>query len=93
MPSLLVLNDCDIDTAGSENLTPKCCDVTELDLAQNKLREWTEILEILRHMPQLKFVNLSFNDLSMELEHFDFVTINYPHLTYLVSVLFNLNPK
>jgi hypothetical protein len=44
IPSLLVLNDCDIETAGDEQeLEKKCQGVEELDLAQNKLKKWTEV--------------------------------------------------
>lgn len=44
IPSLLVLNDCDITTAGEEQvLEAKCASVEELDLAKNKLNEWQEV--------------------------------------------------
>lgn len=44
VPSLLVLNDCDITTAGdSEALVAKCSCVEELDLAKNKLHDWPEV--------------------------------------------------
>lgn len=69
IPSLLVLNNCDIATAGEgDELTDKCACVEELDLAANKLSEWEEVLGILKQMPKLKFVNLSFNKLSTPLE-------------------------
>ncbi|KAJ8949476.1 hypothetical protein NQ318_005943 [Aromia moschata] len=62
VPALLVLNDCDIATAGEKDaLIAKCAGVEELDLAKNKLNHWPE------HMPRLKFVNLSFNVLSTPL--------------------------
>lgn len=69
VPALLVLNDCDIATAGeSDALVAKCSNVEELDLAKNKLDQWTEVFGILEHMPRLKFVNLSFNSLSKPIE-------------------------
>lgn len=83
IPSLLVLNDCDIDTAGSKNLSVTCADVVELDLAQNKLNEWTEVLDILYSMPRLKFANLSFNNLSKKLV--DLKPNSFRDLTNLVS--------
>lgn len=44
IPSLLVLNDCAIDSAGSSDmLQDKCQQVEELDLAQNNLQSWTEV--------------------------------------------------
>lgn len=65
VPELLVLNDCDIDCAGdSDDLRKKCCSVKELDLAQNKLKNWNEVFMILSHMPRVEFVNLSLNRLS-----------------------------
>jgi len=64
VPTLLVLNDCNIDSAGeSEDLKRKCKLVRELDLAQNKLENWNEIFTILAHMPNVEFVNLSLNQL------------------------------
>jgi len=43
IPNLLVLNDCDIDSAGMESdLRDKCHGVEELDLAQNCLSRWSE---------------------------------------------------
>lgn len=44
VPTLLVLNDCDIETAGDgDQLDDKCSDVEELDLAKNKLSKWAEV--------------------------------------------------
>lgn len=64
MPQLLILNDCNIDSAGEEeDLKRKCQLVRELDLAQNKLENWNEIFTILAHMPNVEFVNLSLNRL------------------------------
>ncbi|KAJ8933904.1 hypothetical protein NQ314_013703 [Rhamnusium bicolor] len=68
VPALLVLNDCDIATAGEKDaLVAKCAGVEELDLAKNKLSDWPEVFGILQQMPRLKFVNLSFNVLSTPL--------------------------
>ncbi|XP_048266399.1 tubulin-specific chaperone cofactor E-like protein isoform X2 [Bombus affinis] len=73
VPALLVLQDCDIESAGNdaEKLRNKCKNVEELDLAQNKLSQWTEVFGILQHMPKIKFVNLSFNCLAevFEIKH------------------------
>ncbi|KAG5680830.1 hypothetical protein PVAND_010312 [Polypedilum vanderplanki] len=64
VPTVLVLNDCGIDQAGSaDDLKKKCCTVKELDLAQNKLENWNEVFNILSHMPRIEFVNLSLNRL------------------------------
>lgn len=66
---MLVLNDCDIDCAGEEDgLRTKCRSVRELDLAQNKLENWSEVFSILSHMPRVEFVNLSLNRLCGPIE-------------------------
>lgn len=50
IPSLLVLNDCDIESAGDDQeLERKCHAVEELDLAQNKLSEWREVSCFIRY--------------------------------------------
>nr|XP_016929002.1 tubulin-specific chaperone cofactor E-like protein [Drosophila suzukii] len=65
VPALLVLNDCDIDSAGDfESIREKCQRVRELDLAQNKLSDWSEVFSILEHMPRIEFLNLSKNQLA-----------------------------
>lgn len=44
VPTLLVLNDCDIDCAGDAcALADKCADVVELDIANNRLTNWDEV--------------------------------------------------
>lgn len=44
VPTLLVLNDCDIDCAGDPGaLADKCADVIELDIAKNRLTNWEEV--------------------------------------------------
>ncbi|XP_030383795.1 tubulin-specific chaperone cofactor E-like protein [Scaptodrosophila lebanonensis] len=64
VPELLVLNDCDIDCAGDfDSIREKCQRVRELDLAQNKLKDWQEVFHMLRHMPRIEFLNLSKNQL------------------------------
>ncbi|XP_067012028.1 tubulin-specific chaperone cofactor E-like protein [Anabrus simplex] len=83
IPSLLVLNDCDIESAGDEQeLKSKCHSVEDLDLAQNKLSRWREIFGILTQMPRVRFVNLSFNNLQEELSTVQ--TDPFPFLKNLV---------
>lgn len=86
IPSVLVLNDFDISSAGErEALINKCSGVEELDLAKNKLNYWNEVLRILQQMPKLKFVNLSFNELSLPLQDNDFErSFKWEHLRNLV---------
>ncbi|KAJ9601305.1 hypothetical protein L9F63_000527 [Diploptera punctata] len=86
IPSLLVLNDCDIETAGDDQELEKICQgVEELDLAQNKLARWTEVFDILKHMPRVKFVNLSFNILTEEICNVD----NRNPFPYLKNLVLN----
>uniref|UniRef100_A0A6A7FXX5 Tubulin-specific chaperone cofactor E-like protein n=2 Tax=Hirondellea gigas TaxID=1518452 RepID=A0A6A7FXX5_9CRUS len=62
LPSVLILADCDIEEAGDDAELQKRCDgVRELDIANNKLKHWHEVVKILRHLPALSFLNLSFN--------------------------------
>ncbi|RZF48482.1 hypothetical protein LSTR_LSTR007760 [Laodelphax striatellus] len=88
IPSLLVLNDLGIDSAGADRssgrdvLENKCQRVEELDLAQNNLNRWAEVMNILTSMPRLKFANLSFNALSERLSHSSLQ--DFPHLRNLV---------
>ncbi|XP_022912585.2 tubulin-specific chaperone cofactor E-like protein [Onthophagus taurus] len=86
VPSLLVLNDCDITTAGEHSaLIDKCASVEELDLAKNKLNYWPEVFGILQQMPRLKFINLSFNQLSRPLKQAEVdVRIRWEFLRNLV---------
>ncbi|XP_049825291.1 tubulin-specific chaperone cofactor E-like protein isoform X2 [Aethina tumida] len=86
VPALLILNDCDIATAGEkEALEAKCSGVEELDLAKNKLNHWIEVFDILRQMPNLRFVNLSFNVLSHPLPEVEVDrSFKWQHLKSLV---------
>ncbi|XP_045623890.1 tubulin-specific chaperone cofactor E-like protein [Procambarus clarkii] len=62
LPSVLILSECDIEKAGDEEeVERKCEGVRELDLSRNKLKEWKEVFKILRHLPSLGFLNLSYN--------------------------------
>lgn len=69
VPTLLVLNDCDIDCAGDAcTLADKCADVVELDIANNRLTNWEEVFAILEQTPRVRFLNLSFNRLSAQIQ-------------------------
>lgn len=62
LPSVMILAECDIEEAGEEEEVQKTCEgVRELDLSKNKFKEWPEIVKILRHLPCLCFLNLSYN--------------------------------
>ncbi|CAG7824154.1 unnamed protein product [Allacma fusca] len=69
IPRLLILNDCDVDSAGDEeSLEKTCAGVLEIDLAHNRLTEWIEISKILQYSPSVTFLNLGFNNLSAPLK-------------------------
>jgi hypothetical protein len=64
VPTILVLNGLGIDQAGSaEDLKNKCNTVKELDLAQNKLENWNEVIIVVavhfRFRFSLKIFSLS----------------------------------
>lgn len=56
VPALLILNDCDIATAGEkEALEAKCSGVEELDLAKNKLNHWIEVIPFSQYIKNKLF--------------------------------------
>ncbi|XP_011669985.1 tubulin-specific chaperone cofactor E-like protein isoform X2 [Strongylocentrotus purpuratus] len=66
LPRILVLNRYKIRNAGNEErLAELCKSVTELDLAENALDNWKEILKIAGQLPRLEFFNLSSNPLHL----------------------------
>ncbi|CAG2100743.1 unnamed protein product [Medioppia subpectinata] len=65
LPPALSLNKCHVKSAGSEKkIRELCATVEELDLASNCIIDMREIYKITRSMPNLRFINLSENDLS-----------------------------
>ncbi|XP_028277323.1 tubulin-specific chaperone cofactor E-like protein isoform X2 [Parambassis ranga] len=70
LPSILVLNDCGINKAGSRtDIATFCAHIVEVDLSFNQLNDWGEICTIVSNIPHLDFLNLSMNPLSsVELE-------------------------
>uniref|UniRef100_A0A0A9X3S2 Tubulin-specific chaperone cofactor E-like protein n=1 Tax=Lygus hesperus TaxID=30085 RepID=A0A0A9X3S2_LYGHE len=84
VPPVLVFNDFGIDSAGSEeSLKSKCQNVQELDLAQNSLSQWAEVMTILRIMPRLRFANLSFNEFKKGISD-DLLNGGFPKLKSLI---------
>lgn len=62
LPSTLILDHCDIDSVGDEqSLSSLCHDVKELDLAHNNISNWNEVNKLINCLPQLNFLNLSYN--------------------------------
>ncbi|KAI1283822.1 Tubulin-specific chaperone cofactor E-like protein [Halotydeus destructor] len=65
LPPALCLNGCSINCAGSERkIKESCRNVEELDLGSNELTSLDEVLTIVKCLPNLRFLNLSENDLS-----------------------------
>ena len=47
LPSVLVLDHCDIDSVGDEeSLSSNCSDVRELDLSNNQISGWNEVIPL-----------------------------------------------
>ncbi|XP_030237348.1 tubulin folding cofactor E-like a isoform X4 [Gadus morhua] len=65
LPSILVLNGSGISRAGDQGeIAAFCAHVIELDLSHNTLQDWREISKIVSNIPNLDFLNLSFNPLA-----------------------------
>lgn len=65
LPRVLVLDSCGITQAGDESeVATFCAHVVELDLSNNHLQDWGEVLKIVSNVPKLDFLNLSMNPLS-----------------------------
>ena len=68
-PPLMTLNDYNIESFGGfAELSNKIRHVRELDLTDNLLSDWSEILNILSCLKSLTFLNLSNNLLSDPLD-------------------------
>ncbi|XP_041470917.1 tubulin-specific chaperone cofactor E-like protein [Lytechinus variegatus] len=66
LPNILVLNRCKIQRAGDEEKLAELCKcVQELDLAENALDNWQEVVNITSKLPSLEFINLSSNPLHL----------------------------
>ncbi|GFO38490.1 tubulin-specific chaperone cofactor e-like protein [Plakobranchus ocellatus] len=63
----VVLNEMDVTRAEipRDGLTSLCPNVVDLDLANNLLENWHELLAILGHLPRVKYVNVSGNKLRL----------------------------
>lgn len=65
LPNVIAINDCEINHIGDlQKVTELCKEILELDLAQNRIRNITEILKILHCTSKLSTLNLSCNNLS-----------------------------
>lgn len=109
LPPALSLNQCRVKNAGSElKIRELCQGVEELDLAANNIIDIDEVYKIVRSMPNLRFINLSENDLSKctysansfenleahRLENIKSLVLNNTHIPWpAVQLLLNLMPN
>lgn len=66
-----VLNGMDITRADipRQGLVSLCPNVVDLDLANNLLETWSELLSILSHLPKVRYLNVSRNRMHLDLTH------------------------
>ncbi|KAI2808966.1 hypothetical protein BLOT_000107 [Blomia tropicalis] len=108
LPPALSLNRCRVKHAGSEmKIREWCHAVEELDLASNNIIDIDEVYKIVRSMPNLRFVNLSENDLSKckystesfdtnqhQLDKIKSLVLNNTHIPWpAVQLLLNMMPS
>nr|CAG4642490.1 EOG090X05JJ [Evadne anonyx] len=85
LPSVLVLDHCNIDSVGDEeSLSSTCSDVRELDLSNNQISGWKEVIKLINCLPKLSFLNLSNNILGGSLIDSPSFTSFFPSLTTLI---------
>ncbi|XP_072049675.1 tubulin-specific chaperone cofactor E-like protein isoform X4 [Amphiura filiformis] len=69
LPQCLALNYCHISKAGDAGrLHELCRRVRELDIAENDLKDWNEVVNIINQIPHLEFLNLSSNPLNCKMD-------------------------
>ena len=100
LPPSLSLNGCQIKYAGSKRKIRELCHFVEaLDLASNDFTSLEEILNIIKEMPNLRFLNLSENDYSkldenslkpIQLENMKSLVLNNTGVPFII-VQFLLN--
>lgn len=70
LPPLMTLNDYNIECFGDfSDLAGKVRHIRELDLTDNLLSDWSEVVNILTSFKSLKFLNLSNNLLNEQLDN------------------------
>ncbi|CAG5117610.1 unnamed protein product [Candidula unifasciata] len=83
LPKQVSMSGCEINVAGDPALIQKMCQkVQELDLMENSISSWEEVLSIIECIPNLTFLNLTKNQLTSALP--DLTSRKLPHLTQLV---------
>jgi Leucine-rich repeat (LRR) protein len=70
LPPLMTLNDYNIECFGDfSDLSSKIRHIRELDLTDNLLSDWSEVMDILTSFKSLTFLNLSNNLLNESLDN------------------------
>ncbi|BFZ13633.1 hypothetical protein BsWGS_16672 [Bradybaena similaris] len=83
LPKQVSMSGCEIDVAGDPVLIQRMCQkVHELDLMENNITSWEEVLGIIECIPNLTFLNLTKNHLACDLP--DLISRSLPQLTHLV---------
>lgn len=90
IPNLLVLNDCDIDSAGQESdLRDKCHGVEELDLAQNCLSRWSEVSDLCIFLKVFRFLKRRNSDVIVDKIGLVQVDLSYLRRRYNASSIWS----
>uniref|UniRef100_UPI00358EC987 tubulin-specific chaperone cofactor E-like protein isoform X2 n=1 Tax=Myxine glutinosa TaxID=7769 RepID=UPI00358EC987 len=77
VPPILGLSGCGVAWAGQQvGIKEFCNHVTELDISHNILNDWHEVSSIVRHIPQLDFLNLSGNPFGQS----PITSVNFPQM-------------
>lgn len=64
IPSIVIVSGQQIESAGDvASLRQRCRKVEQLDLSKNAIKTWKNVIIILRQLPNLKLLNISFNRL------------------------------
>ncbi|XP_052086247.1 uncharacterized protein LOC127723596 [Mytilus californianus] len=82
----VILNNSGVWKAGlpHEGLKSLCPNVVDLDLSDNYLHDWSDVLELLTQLPCLKFVNIARNPLKDECSALEKWSTTLPSIENLV---------
>ncbi|ELU09514.1 hypothetical protein CAPTEDRAFT_44184, partial [Capitella teleta] len=87
LPKQLAVNGCHVSVAGDEqSLCNMCAGIMELDLTDNRLKNWSEVFNLLHCMPRVHFLNLCNNPLLAD--SLDDIT-NLPSFPLLTKLILN----
>lgn len=85
LPSILALDNNKVTYSGScEAIASMCGHVTELDLTNNTVTCWKEVLKMVSHMVRLHTLNLTSNPLRNETLASNYEGQTFPNITLLI---------